>query len=450
MFKKSLMALALVGAAAAAQAGNVQVYGVVDAGVDYVKSNAKITSNLNNKDINIKINEHSTKLASGKHSANRFGIKGTEDIADNLKAGFVLEGGFDLLNGDMADKGKLFNRQADLFIEGDFGHLAFGRVGTLTSANGTYGFFGNAADNFAGGWGEHIGAAKNAFVASGRIDNAVTYVSPEVAGAKLYAQYSFNTEGAQQDKLHENERYAAIGASYKLNDLELVAVFDKTFYKDHVYNGVKLNNIPSKISDKWSLNLGGSYDFEVSKVFVAYQHADHSFDFGKGSTKLFMNTLIHDATMKGLFGEERVNSMIDRAQGLKSDTFAIGADTPLAGGLLKTQFAMGKAKNHSTYNGGSYIKNLNGKATTLSLAAAYEYNLSKQTMLYVGGGYSYDKYKVDMDFKNPSSDVLSKFFSGLSKVKNPDTKVVGADFKPTHNEVKYHNYEVMMGLVHKF
>lgn len=441
MFKKSLMALALIGAAAAAQAGNVQVYGVVDAGVDYNKTKVSGDAVLSFEKASFKVNESSTKLATGKHSGNRFGIKGTEEIAPNIKAGFVLEGGFDLLNGDMADKGKLFNRQADLFIEGDFGHIAFGRVGTLTSANGTYGILGQA-DNFAGGWGDHIGAAKNVFVSSGRIDNSVTYMSPEVAGAKLYAQYSFNQKGEQKDKLHENDRYTAIGATYKFDNLELVGVFDKTFYNDNkVIFDKDDKKKDSKIKDRWSLNLGGSYDFEVVKVFALYQHAAHSMDFGgmNGSkaytvsqqvgpenTEFFKALAKINAVKKHIdnVDSRRFDMMLNQGNGLKSDSIAIGLDAPIGKGTIKAQVHYGRAKLQQAYNGNSFITGFNAKIRSTGMAVGYEHNLSKRTQLYIAGAYDHSKIDVHMDK-----------FALLNNVAS---------------QVKMNTFEAVAGLVHKF
>lgn len=449
MFKKSLMALALVGAAAAAQAGNVQVYGVVDAGVQYQSSQYKInglsTSVVTIVPIEInkayKKNNSSLKLASGSHSGNRFGIKGTEEIAPNLKAGFVLEGGFDLLNGDMADKGKLFNRQADLFVEGEFGHLAFGRMGTLTSANGSYGIFGNAADNFAGGWGEHIGAAKNAFVSSGRIDNAVTYVSPEVGGAKLYAQYSFNQKGEQKDKLRENDRYAAIGATYKLDNLELVGIFDKTFYNNNeltypdALDSSKLDHKSSEISDRWSINVGASYQFNDIKFNAAYQHAEHAKDFGTASVKNFSPMLKETGLTKELNSiamvvndADRLDMMINHSNGFKTNTYVIGADKPLLNGVVKAQLYYGNAKLHKMYKGSNSTAQWKGK--TIGFNLGYEHDLSKRTQMYVGAGYNYDKYKVS------TSTNLKKGFLAV--------------FNQTGVTIKHSTFEAVAGLVHKF
>lgn len=424
MFKKSLVAVALVGAVGMAQAADVQVYGAMDAG--FTHERIKFSGNF--MEFGESVKEHSTKLASGKHTANRFGIKGTEAIDQNLKAGFVLEGGFDLLNGDMASKGKLFNRQADLFFEGDFGHLAFGRVGSLVSANGTYGVFGDIADNFGGGWGENTGAFKHAFSVNGRLDNAVTYVSPEIAGAKLFAQYSFAIEGKQEDKRKSNERYAAIGASYQLDKLALVTVFDKTFYKDGiiVYDD-GANKKPRVSPDAWTLNFGGSYDFDVTKVFAAYQHAEHTKGLAGFTAKNLFEGAKDMAEETPYFNLERLEMTVDQAKGIKGNSFLIGADTPVLGGTLKLQAGYAKSKFNQAYSG-SHFKGFQVKTTNWSLAAGYEYNLSKRTQVY--GGAAYDRTKIKAGFDS--------FTMGSVDVKN-----ISGQFKT-------HNYEFMMGLVHKF
>ena len=158
MYKKSILAIALVGAVMTAQAGSVSIYGSVDAGADYLNVHEKVqaTGAEAKNTFSSRFSTSSTKLASGHHSANRFGIKGIEDLEGGMKAGFVLEGGFDLLNGNQAAEGRLFDRQADVFIEGPFGHFAAGRFGALSSGDGTYGIFLSQADNFAGGWGRTL------------------------------------------------------------------------------------------------------------------------------------------------------------------------------------------------------------------------------------------------------------------------------------------------------
>lgn len=422
MFKKSLVAVALVGAVGMAQAADVQVYGAMDAGFDYVHKTSKFSEPV--IDDESKFKDHSTKLATGKHTGNRFGIKGTESIGQNLKAGFVLEGGFDLLNGDMASKGKLFNRQADLFIENEFGHLAFGRVGSLVSANGTYGVFGGIADNFGGGWGDNLGAFKHGFAVNGRLDNAVTYVSPEIAGAKLFAQYSFAIEGKQEDKRKSNERYAAIGASYQLDKLALVTVFDKTFYKNGtiVYDNGDCTK-PRISSDAWTLNIGGSYDFDVTKIFVAYQHAAHSKGLGSTTAAGIFKMGEGLEEFEPKFNQERLEMMVDQVNGIKGNSILVGADTLVLGGTLKLQAGLSEAKFTNKYSG-SIIQNMKFKDKAWSLGAGYEYNLSNRTQLYTGIGYLHHKY--------------------TSNIAQMGTE------KNLNDTIKTSTTEVMMGLVHKF
>lgn len=51
----------------------------------------------------------------------------------------------------------------------------------MTSGNGSYDIFGGSAAVFGTGWGETIGADGAIFRAKGgRMDNAITYMSPEL------------------------------------------------------------------------------------------------------------------------------------------------------------------------------------------------------------------------------------------------------------------------------
>ena len=63
----------------------------------------------------------------------------------------------------------------------------------------------------------------------------------------------------------------------------------------------------------------------------------------------------------------------------------LGAQTPLAGGLLTTAFyyAHGEKDNATTENKSDYY----------GLAARYEYSLSKRTTVYGGAGYAQEKVK---------------------------------------------------------
>ena len=51
---------------------------------------------------------------------------------------------------------KIFGRESQLNLSGAFGTVAFGRVGQLASANGSFGILGGASP-FSGGWQDSVG-----------------------------------------------------------------------------------------------------------------------------------------------------------------------------------------------------------------------------------------------------------------------------------------------------
>lgn len=86
MFKKSLAALAVLGAAAGyASAADVTLFGVVDTGLIYTHQTFADDS---------KADVNNFAMDSGVSSASRFGLKGTEELGNGLKVGFKLENGF--------------------------------------------------------------------------------------------------------------------------------------------------------------------------------------------------------------------------------------------------------------------------------------------------------------------------------------------------------------------
>jgi predicted porin len=119
--KPSAMTLALLaalstGSAAHAQS-SVQIYGLIDAGVDY-------TTNSN------AAGDSATRVISGGKNTSRWGLRGSEDLGQGLKAVYGLEGGILMDTG--APDGPLFKRQAFVGLEGGFGRLVIGRSFTTT------------------------------------------------------------------------------------------------------------------------------------------------------------------------------------------------------------------------------------------------------------------------------------------------------------------------------
>ena len=78
--KKTLAAVAVLGAfAGTAMAADVTLYGVIDEGLVY--SHKKVDGVKTDK----------LSLDSGNLAGSRFGLKGTEDLGNGYKVGFILE-----------------------------------------------------------------------------------------------------------------------------------------------------------------------------------------------------------------------------------------------------------------------------------------------------------------------------------------------------------------------
>ena len=376
MFKKSLAAVAILGAfAGSAVAADVTLYGLADLGLNYIHTD----NDAGKKD-------DSFTMRTGQNSGSRFGLKGTEDLGNGLKVGFVLENGFDADTGSLTTKDKIFDREAQAYVEGEFGRISMGRVGQLASMNGSYGLLG-VASPFSSGWGQTIGPKHVMAAGLTRFDNTVTYVTPDFAGFKVHAQYSFkNTDTtetvAQKEGKSSANRYYGIGATYNAGPLALVGVVDSINYIGNTVGKGKDHD-----DDSLSVTLGGSYDFEVVKVYALGQYFDNA--VGTSSFDQF----------KGNGGTE--------GWGL-----SLGVSAPAFGGTARAQMGYMDAEDVRA-------RDVNGKDSfnRYMFAVGYDYNLSKRTTVYTAASYMKDK----LDDATPNT----------------------ADVKPSA-------YELFAGMIHRF
>ncbi|WP_027014204.1 porin [Comamonas composti] len=100
-----LAALAVFGAGAAMAQSSVTLYGRINTTVERQKLGDVSNTVMQN-------------------NASRWGVRGTEDLGDGLKAGFVLESGFSSDTG--AADATFFGRQSEVNLEGGFGMLRLG------------------------------------------------------------------------------------------------------------------------------------------------------------------------------------------------------------------------------------------------------------------------------------------------------------------------------------
>lgn len=372
--KKTLASLAVLGAfAGSAVAADVTLYGLVDYGFGYQHTDGDTTADAND----------SFQMKSGQNSGSRFGLKGSEDLGNGLKVGFVLENGFAGDTGAFSTSGKLFDREAQLNLSGAFGTIAFGRMGQLASANGTFGLLGQTSP-FSSGWGDSIG--QKFVTADGwtRFDNTVTYATPEFAGFKVYAQYSFknsSTEDGEEGKSAAN-RYYGIAATYKAENLYLVGIVDSINHGKQMYFPGQTPQNYTYDADQLTVTLGGNYDFGVAKVYAMGQYFQNALSVGQ-------KTIENDAF--GKFGYSFGDT--PSWEGADGYGLALGVGVPVLGGT---------AKAHVGYMDAEAAEDSSKKLSRWNVAVGYDYNLSKRTSVYSAAAYTKDD-NTDYTGLEPSS-----------------------------------------------
>lgn len=322
--KKSLMAVALLGAvASAAQAQTaVQIYGTLDAGL--IKRSGE-TMNI------------------GKRSANTLGFKGTEELGNGLKALFQLEIRYEPDTGTLEVGGNnaqrpLFQGQSRVGLQGDFGMVRIGRG--LTPFQETIGAFepfhaiptpgGFYTDLSVAGYTSQpldpSGASNN------RFSNAVWYNSPIVSGFQL------NTAIATKENLGgaalmgrgtaAAPQYPA-GAEASANPFSVSATYNNG--PAALMAGYERNAIESKV---WSIGASFAATPEL-KLMGTYAKQDQEHNrFVNANTK----------------------------------SWVLGAN-----------YAMGPGKFLAGYG----QKDVDGLQKVKQLSLGYEYSLSKRTYLYI-------------------------------------------------------------------
>lgn len=369
--KKSLTALAVLSMfAGASMAANVTMYGAIDTGLQYSNVDDGVNSDVSTFEMN-----------TGANTASRFGLKGTEDLGNGLKLGFVLENGFDSDDGELGNGGRLFGREALVYLDGAWGQLGMGRVGELASGNGTYGLFGSKVSPFSTGWDKVAG---HKFVMAGgfdRLDNTVTYKSPNFAGFNVYAQYSFDTNSKDETEREGSaatDRQYAVGATYQAGNLYLAGIVQQTNVK--TANLAKDATVPT--DDPLTISLGGNYDFGVAKLFVATQY--------------FKDSKLNKEAIQSKTNTGDLTRVSSHNGGYAYDGFGltVGTAVPVFGGTAKALVGYMSAEDQAKTNAQDFDR--------YAFSVGYEYPLSKRTFLYSGASYwadSYDKTLAGADDK---------------------------------------------------
>lgn len=380
--QKKLIAVAVLGAcvAGSAFAANVDVYGRIDTGLSYVHYDETGLSDA----------KDTLSLDSGMSSGNRWGLKGSEDLGNGYQVGFVLESGFDADTGALG-AGGIFGREATLRVSGPFGSIYAGRMGRIGSDAGSVGFYAGSVSPFGSGWGKMAGHFAVTANYDSSYNNALAYVSPKVGPVTVYAQY---TMGNTTENESGDDRLFSLGAQADFGALQVLGLVEylnkKSVAGTTVYDD-------SQYDDSYTINLGGSYDFSVAKVFLAGQYFKAAPNYA--GMKANYAKLVEGNEWRYSFDGFGVN---------------VGATAPIGAGEFLVSAGYGKGDvNYNT-------QDAKISADAYIIQVGYTYPFSKRTNLYAGAGYMQTSMEDGITTGNTTSD---------------------KDFKTT---------QVMFGLLHKF
>ncbi len=373
--KKTFVAVAVLGAfAGSAMAADVTLYGKIDLGLQYQHLDNGTTETDQFKE------------TSGQNSGSRFGLKGTEDLGNGYKVGFVLENGFSADDGKMGQGSRLFGREAQLNVSGDFGTLGFGRMGSLSSGLGSFNM--NSFMAMSTGWGDQASKLSNFGLNRDRYDNTVVYKTPSFAGFQVAAQYSFKMDGQEEVHTRANQRYAALGATYKNGPFAAGLIVDSIFNT----NTAKETNT----EDTLGVTLGASYDFEVVKVFGLAQYGQNENKFGALKNRGYV---AYSTTSDNAAAAAR-KTVYTQDEGVTGYMLQLGVTAPVLGGTAYATVNYTDAETDSdnvlkTVANGNFTaadkatRDIGSQDFTgYGVAVGYTYPFSKRTYVYTYAGYN--------------------------------------------------------------
>lgn len=305
MFKKLALVAALAACfASAAQAqSNVTIYGRLNVTAERLDLDGDTQSVLND-------------------NSSRIGFKGTEDIGGGLKAGFVLESGFDATTGAQASS-RFWGRESTVSLSSS--NLGTVRLGNNTASEAYF-----ATADYISMHNHDTGNSSDAFyalgynISTGRLTNSVAYTSPTINGFRGDVQVGLD-DG-------EGDRRIVLAANYDAGPLHLGAGYED-------FNGMK------------SVTVRGLYEM--------------------------------GAITLGAYIEQN-SGTVERAALLNEPAGGVliaGRDAKRTNLRVSAMYVMGAGEFHANYGNAGEIGDVaNSGADQYTLG--YNYNLSKRTKVY--------------------------------------------------------------------
>lgn len=330
--KKSLIALAVLAAAGAASAqSSVSLYGLADVYVGSVKNTIANPGSKTQTAVN----------SSGLNNS-RWGLRGSEDLGNGLKANFVLEAGFETDTGAAGSLGSTFQRKSTVGLSGAFGSVELGR--NYTAYDTLRAVTNNTADTNVAVTNE-VWQNGSTYNANGtinvsadydnRVSNSIRFDSAVYGGFSGSVAYGFG-----ENKDWDSKNNVLAKGNDSTDNLSLhVKYANGPLLVGYAYQQQNTANSANK-DTKFNL-LAGSYDFGVAKLVAGY------------------NTVKRQQTAT-LGGEDK--------------EYQFGVEAPLGAVTLYAGYA--NSENETT--GGVTVSERSG----YNLAATYA--LSKRTTAYAG------------------------------------------------------------------
>lgn len=329
MFARKYMSpavlVSLLGVASAHAQSSVNLYGVLDIAVGSFQYSGTPGSTDN---------KHITKVDSNPMVTSYVGFKGTEDLGDGLKAGFMIE---TFLRPDTGEAGRsgtdpFWGRAANVWLQNGLGKLTVGRqsnllFGQVASFNPFGGAFGlsPAVRLTFGKWGNDKGDSG--------WSNAVTYNTPNIAGFTGTVQ----TQAGEATDHSEGSSYG-LGAGYASGPFAIAGSWQTV-------RSAEAPKPAFAAGQRQTFGLlGASYDAGFAKFFAQY----------------------------GKFG----NNGFSTTSRINTNLYQLGASVPVtASGKVLASF--GESKEKPT-EGGTTPVTRHG-----ILTLAYDHWLSKRTDVYL-------------------------------------------------------------------
>ncbi|ALX85935.1 porin [Achromobacter xylosoxidans] len=377
--KKTLLAAAILTTfAGVAQAeSSVTLYGVIDTGIGYNKVSGDFpirnpaTGTVTQQDMS----GSRLGMINGVQAGSRWGLRGSEDLGDGLRAMFKVESGFDSGDG-RSQQNRLFNRQATIGLANDsWGSVEFGRQ---TTVGGT--FLADIDPFYTSFTQANIGTSFSA-ANTMRWDNMVMYRSPWTDGFQFALGYSFNVDGTDANQsgfqTADNARGITAGLRYVQGPLNVSLTYDQINSSNRARvldaNGdpVITNGTPAEFDHSIKPRqyaVAASYDLEVVKLAAAY---------GRTTDGWFVSQDLPNLTL----------GSYHYASGFKANSYMLGATLPLGG----TGNLFGSWQHVSPSN-----DLLSGDDANMNIwSVGYTYDLSKRTSVYAYGSYGKNYAFID-------------------------------------------------------